>query len=343
MTLRDVTRPPSGLLICISAASQLQVIPLYVISPLSAHTATPPICAVTLPLLPSSTSSLLRIIHTHTHTHFLLHTTPRALFSRIPTYSHPNPGHSRHPSRMGNNPSRTHAHHQHHHHQQHSIPTSPPTANVPARAASTSSPRTRLDRRNSLQQVPAARHPATPSASVPPEDPLLPARPRNDPTSSSETRYIPQGPRERIAEAISSAPWTINNARNPSGFHRVDDDEDEDDEMLTSPSRNHPPVPTNPTPAAGDDLPSRLGTPPADVAEPHADPAALAKRGSMGSTTTVDEDEVDVADTRTIPTLIQWSQPGHKVCVTGTFSNWRRRFKLSRRYVCPLGPIDFPR
>lgn len=227
---------------------------------------------------------------------------------------------------MGNNPSRASTqpqqHHQHHHlNQQHSTPTSPPIANVPARAASTSSSRTIINRRNSLQPAPS-KH-AGASASVPPEDPLtLPIRSRNEPASPIEARYIPQGRRESIAEAISSVPWTIDRTtpRPTPGFG--------DDDPLTSPTvRKLQTADSTPT-AVGEDLPSREGTPLS--AGPHADP--LTKRGSMGSTTTVDE-EVDVADTRTIPTLIQWLQGGHKVHVTGTFSNWRKRFKLNRRFI----------
>ncbi|KAG0129999.1 Glucose repression protein GAL83 [Tuber indicum] len=224
---------------------------------------------------------------------------------------------------MGNNPSRAsaqpqqqqHHHHQHHHlNQQHSTPTSPPIANVPARAASTSSSRTTINRRNSLQPAPSKHTSA--STSVPPEDPL----PRNEPASAIEARYIPQGRRESIAEAISSVPWTIihTTSRPTPGF----DDED----ALTSPTLRKLQTENSAPTAAGEDLPSRVGTPLS--AGPHADP--LTKRGSMGSTTTVDDEEVDVADTRTIPTLVQWLQGGHKVYVTGTFSNWRKRFKLNR-------------
>ncbi|CUS12414.1 unnamed protein product [Tuber aestivum] len=231
---------------------------------------------------------------------------------------------------MGNNPSRASAqpqqqqHHHRHHHlsQQHSTPTSPPIANVPARAASTSSSRTIINRRNSLQPAPS-KHTST-SASVPPEDPLtLPIRPHNEPASATEARYMPQGRRESIAEAISSVPWTISHTapRPTPGF--------DDDDALSSPTLQKLQTASSTPTATGEDLPSREGTPLS--AGPHADP--LTKRGSMGSTTTIDEEEVDVADTRTIPTLVQWLQGGHKVYVTGTFSNWRKRFKLNRRFV----------
>ncbi|PWW74228.1 AMPKBI-domain-containing protein [Tuber magnatum] len=204
---------------------------------------------------------------------------------------------------MGNNPSRASAQPQQQHHldRQHSTPTSPPIANVPARAASTSSSRTIINRRNSLQPAPS-KHTST-SASVPPEDPLtLPIRHRNEPASAVEEPYMPQGRRESIAEAISSVPWTINHTapRPTPGF--------DDDDALTSPTLRKLQTANSTPTVAGEDLPSREGTPLS--AGSHADP--LTKRGSMGSTTTIDEEEVDVADTRTIPTLIQWLQGGHK-------------------------------
>lgn len=56
---------------------------------------------------------------------------------------------------------------------------------------------------------------------------------------------------------------------------------------------------------------------------------------------TIDEDEfVDELQPYTvsgvgkaIPTVIQWTGPGHKVYVTGTFVNWEKKFRLHRRYV----------
>lgn len=35
---------------------------------------------------------------------------------------------------------------------------------------------------------------------------------------------------------------------------------------------------------------------------------------------------------KAIPTTIEWTQPGQKVYVTGTFVNWEKKFKLHRRY-----------
>lgn len=56
---------------------------------------------------------------------------------------------------------------------------------------------------------------------------------------------------------------------------------------------------------------------------------------------TIDEDElVDELQPYTvsgvgkaIPTVIQWTGPGYKVYVTGTFVNWEKKFRLHRMYV----------
>ena len=36
---------------------------------------------------------------------------------------------------------------------------------------------------------------------------------------------------------------------------------------------------------------------------------------------------------RAVPTLIEWTAPGDKIYVTGTFVNWEKKFRLHRRYV----------
>lgn len=36
---------------------------------------------------------------------------------------------------------------------------------------------------------------------------------------------------------------------------------------------------------------------------------------------------------KAIPTLIEWTGPGQKVYVTGTFVNWEKKFRLHRRYA----------
>ncbi|KAJ5826160.1 hypothetical protein N7474_003298 [Penicillium riverlandense] len=39
---------------------------------------------------------------------------------------------------------------------------------------------------------------------------------------------------------------------------------------------------------------------------------------------------------KAVPTLIEWTGPGEKVYVTGTFVNWEKKFRLHRRYVLPV-------
>ncbi|EWC45062.1 hypothetical protein DRE_06201 [Drechslerella stenobrocha 248] len=62
-------------------------------------------------------------------------------------------------------------------------------------------------------------------------------------------------------------------------------------------------------------------------------PAPSRRRNSFGSATTVDTvelDEMNIDDTKAIPTTIEWTEGGKKVYVTGTFSGWKKKFRLSR-------------
>lgn len=59
------------------------------------------------------------------------------------------------------------------------------------------------------------------------------------------------------------------------------------------------------------------------------------------SSTALDGDEpvddfqpfVDGGVGKAVPTFIEWTGPGEKVYVTGTFVNWEKKFKLLRRYA----------
>ncbi|KAF3935550.1 hypothetical protein ABW19_dt0202504 [Dactylella cylindrospora] len=70
------------------------------------------------------------------------------------------------------------------------------------------------------------------------------------------------------------------------------------------------------------------------------------RRNSFGSATTVDTadlDEMNIDDTKAVPTSIEWTEEGKKVYVTGTFSGWKKKFKLTRSdghlsTVVPLPP-----
>ncbi|EPS37636.1 hypothetical protein H072_8646 [Dactylellina haptotyla CBS 200.50] len=75
-------------------------------------------------------------------------------------------------------------------------------------------------------------------------------------------------------------------------------------------------------------------------------PAPSRRRNSFGSATTVDTvelDEMNIDDTKAVPTTIEWTEGGKKVYVTGTFSGWKKKFKLTRSEghlstVVPLPP-----
>ena len=65
---------------------------------------------------------------------------------------------------------------------------------------------------------------------------------------------------------------------------------------------------------------------------------ALPRQNSIVSTTTVDDDDLGdelqpypfEGSKRTVPTLVQWKQGGDKVYVTGTFTSWSRKFRMTR-------------
>ncbi|RPB25319.1 AMPKBI-domain-containing protein [Terfezia boudieri ATCC MYA-4762] len=55
----------------------------------------------------------------------------------------------------------------------------------------------------------------------------------------------------------------------------------------------------------------------------------LQRRGSIRSTTTVEDDEA-VDESRSIPTLVTWTHGGNKVYITGTFCGWRKKYRLTK-------------
>lgn len=62
--------------------------------------------------------------------------------------------------------------------------------------------------------------------------------------------------------------------------------------------------------------------------------SSLRRRNSFGSGTTVDtvdDDELNIDDSRSIPTTIVWPHEARKVYVTGTFSGWKKKFKLVQK------------
>ena len=65
---------------------------------------------------------------------------------------------------------------------------------------------------------------------------------------------------------------------------------------------------------------------------------ALPRQTSVVSNTTIDDDDLGDelqpypfdGSQRTVPTLVQWKQGGDKIYVTGTFTSWSRKFRMSR-------------
>jgi hypothetical protein len=212
---------------------------------------------------------------------------------------------------MGNNPSRNAATPQHPH-QQSSASSSP--SHAPTRVPSTSS-RKASHRRNSLQPPASAKYfvPTAPGATT--QDFPTHARHRDSRNPTHHPR------RESIAEAITGG-YAVSPSRARDGI--FDD----------APLRRFPSPPAVPQPQIGRPGPSAGG----DHALPHfadirAPPGDVMprRRGSLESTTTVDEDEPAATDSRTIPTLVTWPHEGNKVYLTGTFCSWSKRFKLQRR------------
>lgn len=71
------------------------------------------------------------------------------------------------------------------------------------------------------------------------------------------------------------------------------------------------------------------------------DEADLPRKSSMVSSATVDEEDVahelepyavDTGGVSLVPTRIDWRGGGEKVYVTGTFTNWDKKFRLHERY-----------
>lgn len=82
---------------------------------------------------------------------------------------------------------------------------------------------------------------------------------------------------------------------------------------------------------------SHIQSLPADrLLDEHMDPGA----SNLSSATLDGEEIVDELQShassgvgKAVSTYIEWSGPGQKVYVTGTFVNWEKKFKLHRRYV----------
>ncbi|RPA83760.1 AMPKBI-domain-containing protein [Ascobolus immersus RN42] len=56
----------------------------------------------------------------------------------------------------------------------------------------------------------------------------------------------------------------------------------------------------------------------------------LKRKSSMASNSTVEEDELDLNESKIVPTEVRWTEGGTKVYVTGTFAGWRKKYKLTK-------------
>lgn len=58
------------------------------------------------------------------------------------------------------------------------------------------------------------------------------------------------------------------------------------------------------------------------------------RASSLSHTTMDDEEEIDMIDQTnkgmTVPTIIEWKQPGNKVYITGTFTGWSKKYRMLR-------------
>jgi len=178
-----------------------------------------------------------------------------------------------------------------------------------------------------------------------------------DRTTSRNARDKKNGLEHRLKQPQASAPMAISPAGPmdvPVSRSRQDEFEEQgahnQQRHYTPMSQTRPPrlplpiadvaVPDSPTLMPVDR--SNADVPVFETDDPLSAPERKVRRkSSMLSTTTQDEEELGdelqpfgtEATSQTIPTIIEWNQPGHKVYVTGTFANWEKKFRLHHRYV----------
>ncbi|KAJ4302733.1 galactose metabolism- protein [Kalmusia sp. IMI 367209] len=156
---------------------------------------------------------------------------------------------------------------------------------------------------------------------TPPKPTLLPTRPVDVPAAPREDKHGSSRTEAAAADAASIEPA------------------DASQEAFIVPSSHYSRPPRLPLPIEEEQV--TPGSPiisPADLTSPinHDEiEGALPRRSSMLSDRTADDD--DLADEfkgpqgqLTVPTLIEWEDPGERVYVTGTFAGWERKFKLHR-------------
>lgn len=204
-------------------------------------------------------------------------------------------------------------------------------SNVPSRR----NPR----RRESVQAVASSHGSAAAHASSPQTArTALPSHPRSRSRigTSAEMGNDQSRPKSRDTTASTSA--RASPAPVPVPKHADTAAPPEDHVYFSPPQYNRPPR----LPLPIEREPVVAGSPiisPTDLLAP-ADPGdvddALARKASLLSSVTGDEDysadesQMPQADRPAIPTLVEWRQGGHKVYVTGTFTNWDKKYRLHR-------------
>ena len=181
--------------------------------------------------------------------------------------------------------------------------------------------------------------------------------------SASRSKRDPKqdSPAQRQSPSQSQSPITVPQTSTPIAMPASRSKQDTFDERLLEEQRNAY-VDRRYTPVART-RPPRLPLPIADVTIPESptllpvdksnadvpifdndDPISpveptLRRKSSMLSQTTTEEDVEDELQpfaqdvSRTVPTIIEWNHPGHKVYVTGTFANWDKKYRLHPRLV----------
>ncbi|KIV89258.1 hypothetical protein PV10_08837 [Exophiala mesophila] len=178
--------------------------------------------------------------------------------------------------------------------------------------------------------------------------------------SASRSKRDPKqdSPAQRQSPSQSQSPITVPQTSTPIAMPASRSKQDTFDERLEEQRNAY--VDRRYTPVART-RPPRLPLPIADVAIPESptllpvdksnadvpifdndDPISpveptLRRKSSMLSQTTTEEDVEDELQpfaqdvSRTVPTVIEWNHPGHKVYVTGTFANWDKKYRLHPR------------
>lgn len=176
---------------------------------------------------------------------------------------------------------------------------------------------------------------------------------KDDSASHSDTKSLASDP-VPIAASPMNVPTSTSRSRpdqdgfDSKAFEKDFGDNDYEERRYIAPAQLRPPRLPLPIADANVPIPESPSLDPvdkgvADVPSMEPDAAltfepALRRKSSMVSLGTEDDevgDELPPIDPSqpSVPTVIEWRQPAHKVYVTGTFANWERKFKMHHKYV----------